>query len=115
MDLGPGNPPGGQRGSHRPDHPLVSTKKVLNPRPKGNLRSEIGHPVGRLPPSRKSTKRPDHRGLRLEYVTLSWNIVGTGVVILAAVNARSVALAGFALDSVIEDLKQKEKVHGHSK
>ncbi|MEO8391370.1 MAG: hypothetical protein ABI700_00120 [Chloroflexota bacterium] len=43
-----------------------------------------------------------HRGLRLEYVTLSWNIVGTIVVILAAVTARSVALAGFALDSVIE-------------
>ncbi|MEO8391349.1 MAG: cation transporter [Chloroflexota bacterium] len=42
------------------------------------------------------------RGLRLEYVTLSWNIVGTIVVILAAVTARSVALAGFALDSVIE-------------
>lgn len=42
------------------------------------------------------------RGLRLEYATLGWNVVGTAVVIAAAVAARSVALAGFALDSLIE-------------
>lgn len=42
------------------------------------------------------------RGLRLEYVTLGWNVVGTGVVIAAALAARSVALAGFGLDSLIE-------------
>jgi divalent metal cation (Fe/Co/Zn/Cd) transporter len=42
------------------------------------------------------------RGFLLEYVTLGWN--GSGIVILAvaAVAARSVALAGFALDSLIE-------------
>jgi divalent metal cation (Fe/Co/Zn/Cd) transporter len=42
------------------------------------------------------------RGLRLEYLTLSWNVVGSVVVIIAAVSARSVALAGFGLDSLIE-------------
>ena len=42
------------------------------------------------------------RGLRLEYLTLAWNVVGTMVVIGAAVNAGSVALAGFGIDSLIE-------------
>jgi divalent metal cation (Fe/Co/Zn/Cd) transporter len=44
------------------------------------------------------------RGLRLEYATLGWNVVGAVVVLAAAVAARSVALAGFGLDSVIEIL-----------
>ena len=43
-----------------------------------------------------------HRGLVLEYVTLSWNVAGIVVLALAAVSARSVALAGFGLDSLIE-------------
>lgn len=42
------------------------------------------------------------RGLRLEYATLGWNVVGTVVVVGAAIAARSVALAGFGLDSLIE-------------
>ena len=42
------------------------------------------------------------RGLRLEYATLAWNIVGSALVLVAAVTARSVALAGFGLDSLIE-------------
>jgi divalent metal cation (Fe/Co/Zn/Cd) transporter len=42
------------------------------------------------------------RGLRLEYATLGWNAVEIGFLIYAAVVARSVALAGFALDSMIE-------------
>jgi divalent metal cation (Fe/Co/Zn/Cd) transporter len=42
------------------------------------------------------------RGLLLEYVTLGWNVVGTAVVLWAAVVAHSVALAGFGLDSLIE-------------
>jgi divalent metal cation (Fe/Co/Zn/Cd) transporter len=42
------------------------------------------------------------RGLRLEYATLAWNVVEIGFLIAAAVAARSVALAGFALDSMIE-------------
>lgn len=42
------------------------------------------------------------RGLRLEYVTLGWNVIGVGIVVYAAIAARSVALAGFGLDSLIE-------------
>lgn len=42
------------------------------------------------------------RGLLLEYTTLGWNVVGSVVVIAAAVLAGSVALAGFGLDSLIE-------------
>ncbi|HMA35309.1 MAG TPA: cation transporter [Chloroflexia bacterium] len=42
------------------------------------------------------------RGLQLEYITLGWNVVGTGIVVAAAVAAQSVALAGFGLDSLIE-------------
>jgi hypothetical protein len=51
-------------------------------------------------------KAPDRtllrRGLALEYATLGWNVVGTVVVVGAAVRARSVALAGFGLDSLVE-------------
>lgn len=42
------------------------------------------------------------RGLGLEYATLSWNVVGCGIVLAAAFAAHSVALAGFGLDSIIE-------------
>lgn len=42
------------------------------------------------------------RGLRLEYATLAWNIVGVCVLAWAAIVARSVALGGFGLDSLIE-------------
>jgi divalent metal cation (Fe/Co/Zn/Cd) transporter len=44
------------------------------------------------------------RGLLLEYATLGWNVVGSLLVLAAAVSARSVALAGFGLDSLIEIL-----------
>ena len=43
-----------------------------------------------------------HRGLRLEFATLGWNVIGVVVLAVAAVQARSVALAGFGLDSLIE-------------
>lgn len=63
--------------------------------------------------SQRSSKHPQHlsapqrhglvqRGLTLEYITLGWNVVGCVVVITSAIAARSVALAGFGLDSVIE-------------
>jgi divalent metal cation (Fe/Co/Zn/Cd) transporter len=42
------------------------------------------------------------RGFALEYVTLTWNVAGIVVLAIAAVTARSVALAGFGLDSLIE-------------
>jgi divalent metal cation (Fe/Co/Zn/Cd) transporter len=41
-------------------------------------------------------------GIWLEYLTLGWNVVGCIVVLVAAWSARSVALAGFGLDSLIE-------------
>src|SRR5258708_6277572 len=41
-------------------------------------------------------------GFTLEWITLGWSVVGIVVLTLAAIAARSVALTGFALDSVIE-------------
>jgi divalent metal cation (Fe/Co/Zn/Cd) transporter len=42
------------------------------------------------------------RGAALERITLGWNVVGIGVLAFAAIAARSVALAGFGLDSLVE-------------
>jgi divalent metal cation (Fe/Co/Zn/Cd) transporter len=42
------------------------------------------------------------RGFVLEYGTLAWNVAGIVILAIAAVAARSVALAGFGLDSLIE-------------
>ena len=42
------------------------------------------------------------RGFLLEGLTLGWNVIGIFVLAVAAVRARSVALAGFGLDSLIE-------------
>jgi hypothetical protein len=40
--------------------------------------------------------------VQLEYLTLAWNVAGTALLISAALWARSVALVGFGLDSLIE-------------
>ena len=50
----------------------------------------------------RSRARLVRRGFVLEYVTLGWNVAGIFVLAVAAVAARSVALAGFGLDSLIE-------------
>ena len=42
------------------------------------------------------------RGFALEYATLGWNVIGIFVLGVVAWSARSVALAGFGLDSLIE-------------
>jgi divalent metal cation (Fe/Co/Zn/Cd) transporter len=42
------------------------------------------------------------RGRHLELATLVWNVVGIVVLAIAAFGARSVALTGFGLDSLIE-------------
>lgn len=42
------------------------------------------------------------RGLYLEYLTLAWNVLGSGIIMAAAYLAGSVALAGFGIDSLIE-------------
>ena len=54
--------------------------------------------------SHASSQQLRRRALWLEYATLAWNVVGSAVVLTAAVSARSVALAGFGLDSLIEIL-----------
>lgn len=57
------------------------------------------------PPPQRGTKDRVillRRGLRLEYATLGWNVVGLGVLAAAALQAGSPALAGFGLDSLIE-------------
>lgn len=54
----------------------------------------------------KATPPPEtallRRGLRLEYVTLGWNVVGVVILAVGAITAGSVALAGFGFDSLIE-------------
>jgi divalent metal cation (Fe/Co/Zn/Cd) transporter len=42
------------------------------------------------------------RGRVLECVTLAWNVAGIIILAIASIRARSVALAGFGLDSLIE-------------
>ena len=51
-----------------------------------------------------SSQQLRRRALRLEYATLVWNVVGSVIVLAAALAAYSVALAGFGLDSLIEIL-----------
>lgn len=53
------------------------------------------------PPDPRRT-RLLRRAFLLEYSTLGWNVVGIVVLAVAALAARSVALAGFGLDSLIE-------------
>jgi divalent metal cation (Fe/Co/Zn/Cd) transporter len=70
-------------------------------RPAGGRLGASGHPQ---PPTLELARSRDlrRRGLGLEYATLGWNVIEVGFVAAAAVMARSVALAGFALDSCIE-------------
>jgi divalent metal cation (Fe/Co/Zn/Cd) transporter len=59
----------------------------------------IDEPAVRTPERSAALLR---RGRVLEGVTLGWNVAGIAVLAVAAVAARSVALAGFGLDSLIE-------------
>ena len=54
------------------------------------------------PAETSSRRRLLRRGLRLEYATVAWNVVGVVVLAVAAVAASSVALGSFGLDSLIE-------------
>ncbi|GAA4610579.1 cation transporter [Actinoallomurus liliacearum] len=54
------------------------------------------------PPIPADLARLLRRGFALEYLTLGWNVAGVAVLAAAAIAARSVALAGFGLDSLIE-------------
>ncbi len=53
-------------------------------------------------PAAAATAKLRRRGFVLEGITLSWNVVGVVVLAVAAIRARSVALGGFGLDSLIE-------------
>jgi divalent metal cation (Fe/Co/Zn/Cd) transporter len=48
------------------------------------------------------TSRLLRLGYVLEGITLGWNVIGIAVLAIAAIAARSVALGGFGLDSLIE-------------
>jgi divalent metal cation (Fe/Co/Zn/Cd) transporter len=50
----------------------------------------------------QTRRRLLRRGYALEWTTLGWNVIGIVVLAFAAITARSVALAGFGLDSLIE-------------
>lgn len=63
-----------------------------------------GDPVSESTPVPAPSAELLARGLALEYATLAWNVAGTGVLVWQAMQARSVALAGFGLDSLIEIL-----------
>lgn len=65
--------------------------------------ASISDPV-KAPVSHSCSLQLRRRAVRLEYATLAWNVVGSVVVLAAAVAAHSVALAGFGLDSLIEIL-----------
>ncbi|MEG3844353.1 cation transporter [Microcoleus sp. herbarium14] len=61
--------------------------------------------INNLPQSEQELRTANKllkRGLRLEYLTLGWNVIGCVIIILSGLQANSVALVGFALDSLIE-------------
>ena len=45
-----------------------------------------------------------HRALRLEYLTVGWNLVEGAIAVTAALAAGSVALLGFGIDSFVESV-----------
>jgi hypothetical protein len=47
-------------------------------------------------------ERDLRRGIRLEYLTVGWNILEGAIAILSGTIAGSVALVGFGIDSAIE-------------
>jgi divalent metal cation (Fe/Co/Zn/Cd) transporter len=63
---------------------------------------EASHQMSSAPRDTDRQRRLLRRGRALEVATLAWNVVGIVVLAVAAITARSVALAGFGLDSLIE-------------
>ena len=67
------------------------------------LSGEFRHPLWAVVPADDPARGALlRRGFALEYVTLGWNVAGIVILAIAAASARSVALAGFGLDSLIE-------------
>jgi hypothetical protein len=44
----------------------------------------------------------ERRGLRLEYLTVAWNVIEAVVAVASGLAAKSIALVGFGLDSTVE-------------
>jgi divalent metal cation (Fe/Co/Zn/Cd) transporter len=66
---------------------------------------DAADPCNRPPPGNPTaTDRDRHLrdALRLEYLTVGWNVIEGVVAVTAALAARSVALLGFGLDSFVE-------------
>jgi divalent metal cation (Fe/Co/Zn/Cd) transporter len=61
--------------------------------------TDTPHPVAPAAPGRTQLLR---RGLRLEYLTVGWNLLEGVVAVAAALAAGSVALLGFGIDSFVE-------------
>jgi divalent metal cation (Fe/Co/Zn/Cd) transporter len=61
-------------------------------------------PTSRTQPGSHAIERPVlvTRALRLEYLTVAWNVVEGGIAVAAAIAAGSVALLGFGIDSFVE-------------
>jgi divalent metal cation (Fe/Co/Zn/Cd) transporter len=55
-----------------------------------------------LAPMSTGTVDLRRRGLRLEYLTVAWNVIEAVVAVWAGIAAGSIALVGFGLDSMIE-------------
>jgi divalent metal cation (Fe/Co/Zn/Cd) transporter len=49
-----------------------------------------------------STPDLERRGLRLEYLTVGWNVIEAIVAVASGLVAKSIALVGFGLDSTVE-------------
>lgn len=66
------------------------------------LREAVGLDEQVNEPRTSSPSRLLRRGYVLESITLGWNVIGVLILASTAISARSVALAGFGLDSLIE-------------
>jgi divalent metal cation (Fe/Co/Zn/Cd) transporter len=58
--------------------------------------------VGVINAKGSSREQVLRRGLTLEYFTIAWNLIEAVVGVVAGIAAGSVALVGFALDSIVE-------------
>lgn len=85
--------------------PIPTLKPLTEPCGCGGAAgSRCGAPAAPVEPEASSPPRARHlqRGLRLEYLTVGWNVVEGVVSVAAALAAGSVALLGFGIDSFVE-------------
>jgi hypothetical protein len=95
-----------QRPEKSRQDPIRAKRAGHKPVPLHSVRQDCPRGFGRLKTMAMAPDAPRaallRRGFVLEYVTLAWNVAGIIILAIAAVSARSVALAGFGLDSLIE-------------